>query len=82
MYSGHAPDWNDEEWTNAGRNTTCNAQGNFEFNQLPASNWYVLVLVAWQVAGESEHGTLVAPVATQASQHLRLLLTDANLVAQ
>lgn len=82
MYSGYDPNWSGEKWANGRRSTTCDTQGNFEFNQLPAANWYVLVTVVWEVAGVSQRGTLAAPAATQAGQQLRVLLTDANLIAQ
>jgi hypothetical protein len=82
MYSGYDPNWSGEKWANGRRSATCDTQGNFEFKQLPAANWYVLVTVVWEVAGVSQRGTLAAPVATQAGQQLRVLLTDANLIAQ
>jgi len=82
MYSGSDSDESGAKWTNARRSTTCDTQGNFAFNQLPAAKWYVLVTVVWKVAGDSQQGTLAAPVATQTGQQLHVLLTDANLIAQ
>ena len=82
MYSGYDPKWNSEKWANVRRSTTCDTQGNFAFNQLPAAKWYVLVTVVWSVAGDSQRGTLAAPAATQSGQQVHVLLTDANLIAQ
>ena len=64
------------------RQSTCDAQGNFELSGLPAGRWILYSRVQW-VVGEydwQQGSDLIAEVTTEKAGEQRVLLTDANRI--
>lgn len=62
------------------RKSTCDAQGNFVFTNLPVGGWIVTSRVHWVVADVSQGGTLLQRgVQSKAAQETKVLLTDSDL---
>jgi hypothetical protein len=62
------------------RKTTCDAQGNFVFTNLPVGVWVVTSRVHWVIADERQGGSLLQRgVQTKAAQETKILLTDSDL---
>lgn len=58
------------------RKTRCDAQGAFEFDELPAGEYFVLTSVVWKVNDYSnEGGTMIQKVVVQEGKTKRIVLT-------
>jgi hypothetical protein len=79
--AGHNVQGTGGVWGNAGRKATCDAQGNFHFDNLPSADWYVVTEVKWSVGYSPQGGTLGAPVSTHDGAASQVLLADANYIA-
>ena len=62
------------------RTTTCDAQGNFKFIDLPVESFWVLTNVLWAVGLEQKGGLLADTVMTRENQTVNIHLTDVNLI--
>lgn len=70
----------DERFKKVARIATCDAQGNFIFERIPRTRWYVFSRVTWEVADSAQGGELIGEVDTSDGGEHRILLTDANRV--
>lgn len=67
-------------YVRGGRQTICDAQGNFRVDQLPAGAWFVETNVVWQVGYSRQGGVLLGEVVVPENGVGQLYLTDANFV--
>ena len=63
------------------KSTTCDAQGNFRFSNVPNNRWIVVTLVSWNVAHVEQGGLLSSEVETSGAQPMEILLTDRHRVS-
>jgi hypothetical protein len=73
MPTGHAP-----EWDKLVRSMTADGQGGFEFNNVPAGEWYVMTSNWWSSGrsyGQNEGGYLVAKVTVPEDGEVRVMVT-------
>lgn len=68
----------DPRFKKIARKTTCDAQGNFRFDELPRAPWYIFTQVRWTVSDYAQGGALIGTVDTSHGGQQRVLLTDAN----
>lgn len=69
------------KWQDVARKTTCDAQGNFVFENLPLESWFLATEVKWVVAYEPQGGTVGRFVSTRDGGQQRVLLSDDDLIA-
>jgi hypothetical protein len=62
------------------RQSLCDAQGNFEFSELPPGRWIVTVTVRWSGAGSEQGGLLAQTVTVGDGVARRILLTGEDLI--
>jgi hypothetical protein len=58
------------------RETICDAQGRFRFNQIPPGDWFAITSVGWIVGGVQQGGGLYKAVAVRPSHETEVLMTD------
>lgn len=64
------------QYERIGRETTCDAQGNFTFSELPPGSYYVTAPVGWQIpGGRLQGGWLMRRVNVERAQIVRVILT-------
>ncbi len=63
-------------FTELTRQAQCDAQGNFEFSDVPAGKFYVATNVEWVVARVRQGGALMKPVDVARGQKVTVLLTQ------
>lgn len=68
----------DERFARVARMATCDAQGNFAFENLPRAKWYIFSRVVWSVADYPQGGDLLGEVDTTEGGEQRILLSDRN----
>jgi hypothetical protein len=61
-----------------GRHTICDAQGTFQFINVPDESWYVVTIVQWKV-GSSLQGALLYKRIEKSDEN-RVLLSDGNVL--
>ena len=66
--------------TGAIRTTTCDAQGNFTFDHVPAADWLVITGARWTVADERQGGNMMKVVSTAKGPAGKVILSDIDLV--
>lgn len=64
------------------RQTRCDAQGNFEFRDLPVGAWLITTSVRWSVRDSEQGGDLLKVAAVQAADEPALLLSDGDLYSR
>jgi hypothetical protein len=57
------------------KNSTCDGQGNFIFEQIPDGSWFVVTSVIWIVANQRQGGTLMQRFQVQGSETKRIALS-------
>lgn len=57
------------------RTAQCDAQGNFEFSNVPSGRFFVATYVVWEVANVPQGGAVMKPVELQPGQRMSVLLT-------
>ena len=62
------------------KQSTCDAQGNFQFSDVAAGAWFVTTEVAWVVGYNSQGGGLLAEISVSDDQVTEILLTDSHRV--
>lgn len=72
----------DAEYKGIARQTQCDAQGNFNFEQLPPLSWYVMTEVTWMVGNNQEGGSLLRLVELASGQSTRVLLSNSDRVGR
>lgn len=62
------------------RTTTCDAQGNFRFENVPAGDWVLITRIGWIVAGVQQGGAVAKEIAVPNKGQVETLLTDRERV--
>lgn len=71
----------DPRFKDIARKATCDAQGNFRFNGLPAAKWYLYSRVQWSIGDYgTQGGDLIAELETGGTGEQQILLTDSNRI--
>lgn len=81
--SGHQPTLNyklDPAYKTLIKQTQCDAQGNFSFQNIPAGNWYIVTDVKWQVGNSQQGGGLLRELTIADGESVKVLLSDDDLV--
>ncbi|HXS54029.1 MAG TPA: hypothetical protein VN782_15950 [Usitatibacter sp.] len=60
------------------KRSTCDAQGNFDFENLPAGDWFVMTEVRWTVANMPQGGVLLREVTAEDHDVAQVLLSDSD----
>ena len=60
------------------KRSTCDAQGNFSFVNLPSTSWFVMTEVRWTVANQRQGGVLLHEIADQGPV-AQVFLSDTDL---
>ncbi len=63
------------------KRSTCDAQGGFVFERVPAADWVVTTEVKWQVAGNQQGGTLLKNVSVKSGTS-KVFLTDSDFAGR
>lgn len=69
-------DNNKDEKNKYVRKAQCDAQGNFEYNDLPENNWILATEVKWKVGYSTQGGGLIRNIKTNDNQTTTVILTD------
>lgn len=62
------------------KQTKCDAQGNFEFTNIAAGNWFITTEVNWVAGRNSQGGVLMSEVLVAGNQIQQVILTETNRV--
>lgn len=63
------------DFANTWKKQVCDAQGNFEFSNIPAGEWYVSTSIVWTVQYVSNGGLLAKRVTVKDGEKARVILT-------
>jgi len=66
----------------AGREATCDAEGRFQFQGLPALPWIVLTQVQWRVANANQGGILRLDIDPARGNSQDVILSDRNFIGR
>lgn len=66
---------NDTQYGKANKEVTCDAQGNFAFEHLPAGQYFVVAPVVWQVGYARQGGILMQSVTLSSGEEKHLIMT-------
>ncbi len=58
------------------RTTTADAEGRFEFKDVPAGDYFLVTSVTWEVAGRRQGGTLVKQVRVNNEPNLKIVVSE------
>jgi hypothetical protein len=58
------------------RDTFCDAQGNFEFSNIPSGSYILVSWVSWQVGYAKQGGLLYAIIEVQGDKETKVILSD------
>ncbi|MDD9909819.1 MAG: hypothetical protein OXR62_09020 [Ahrensia sp.] len=68
----------DQRFFDVVRQSKCDAQGNFEFTDLPAGEWVVVGIVRWVVSDIPQGSTLGTKITLSSGQQAKVLLSDTD----
>jgi hypothetical protein len=71
-------DLHHEEKNKYVRKTQCDAQGNFEYSDLPENNWIIATEVKWVVGYSSQGGGLLRSIKTIDNQTITIILSGTD----
>jgi hypothetical protein len=72
------PDQSLDSYRTYFKRSNCDAQGNFDFENLPAGPWFVMTDVRWTVGNMPQGGVLLREVSVQDHQATQVLLSDSD----
>lgn len=64
------------------KQTSCDAQGNFSFTNLPSGAWAVTTDVKWMAGNSQQGGSLLGRVTSTNGQSTQVLLSDAEFIGR
>jgi hypothetical protein len=64
------------------RETTCDAEGKFRFENLPSLPWIILTEVEWRVANVRQGGTLRHDVSPSAGIVQEVIMSDRSVIGR
>jgi hypothetical protein len=64
------------------RETQCDAQGNFRFDNLAAKRWIVMTEVKWVIGYDAQGGTIGREIGVEPTGETHILLTDADFLGR
>lgn len=75
--NGKKPEAISENWRAVVKKSQCDAQGNFEFTNIPPGPWIILADVLWQVQGSTQGGVVTKFITVNSD--MKVLLSDQDL---
>lgn len=76
------PDQSLDSYRTYFRRSNCDAQGNFEFDNLPAGSWFVMTEVRWTVGHLPQGGVLLREISVPDHQAKQVFLSDSDFFGQ
>jgi hypothetical protein len=64
------------------KQSQCDAQGNFLFDNLPSGNWLVMTEVRWSIGYSQQGGVLMKEISISNNESVQVLLTDKDFIGQ